>query len=174
MADGLTAEQVKRVERVNTAGRSAEGLGWLVIAIAPAGAFLFRYTFSVGIVVWLISVLIGSVLIYAGKYILYSDGYHNRAVLWLVLVISLLLVRGLIPLIVTIEAIMALSALGRLFKELGKPERSYKPLPLKSKEVVIFTILVLAGFALLFNFRTNIDNNASNNSANTAQNSLSQ
>ncbi len=172
MGNPLTEEQIRRIKSIETAGRSTLGIGWMIVALTPlVTTFLYGLPFAFSLVFWVFCLIIGTYLIFSGKNILYSDGRHSRAYLWTTLLISLVFIGSIVALIVTLECLIAIIAYEKIVKELGEPVASDKELPIKTKEIIIYVIIIVVNAAVFFVAKDAINTNAVQKAATSSQSS---
>lgn len=97
----------KHLKRVENAGTSVNALGWILLALTPA--YIWLYTYEQAYVYYfalVIGVVVSIFFISTGKYIKKFTGKHIGKLLILNGLFCLLLARGIIPLIVSVQCFM--------------------------------------------------------------------
>jgi hypothetical protein len=133
----------KHLKRAEDAGASANAMGWISLAISIGFVWLFDDIDTVyGILVF--SVPLSFYFIKTGKYIKNFSGRHMKLFLWLNGFFSLILARGLIPIIVSVQSFMGVYSLGKVDRIDHTISVKSEPSALTPKERTIFTVLAIA------------------------------
>jgi uncharacterized membrane protein len=136
----------KHLKRAEDAGASANALGWIGLAISIGYVWLLNNPDDVyGLCI--ASIILGYYFIKTGKYIKNFSGRHMKLFLWLNGFVSLLLARGIIPLIVSVQSFMGVYSLGKVDRIDSTISVKSKPSALSTKERLIFFTLVIASLA---------------------------
>lgn len=149
MTNSQKAEIHDKLDKIRSAGRSAEALGWLVLAIGTFNFWLWGSTVLLSFILWAAALLLALWFIFSGKRIRYGPDKNTGRYLLANGFTSLLGATGIIPLIVSIQSFVNFVRYRRLVKKY-KPSinRKVKP-PISAKEKIAFSIIFLVSLVSL-------------------------
>lgn len=144
------SKQTKWLNSIKSAGGGAEVLGLIVLVFTALSLCMQRiYYDPTSLMFWWLLVVAGSgYLVWSGNYIKNNKGNATQALLFANGIMCLLGVRGLIPIIVSIQSFVGFSAYRKLKKSNRLPIQQ-KDLGVSKKEIIIFITLAVIGLSLV-------------------------
>lgn len=146
----------KLIKRIDNAGTSAIAFGWLLLVISPIFIYLASSSGSIdktiSAVFWVLAVLIALEFIYSGKQIKAIKGRSVGIALLFNGFLSIILARGIIPLILSYQSFSGYFALKKLKKIEHPPYIQSKKSRLNVTEKIILVALIVLGSASIAAF----------------------
>lgn len=149
-----TDDEIRKwLKSIKNAGTSGNALGWFLIFFAPLLFLLLassgEYDTATLFIIWLVIIPMSGYFIFSGKYITALRGESIGYYLLINGFLSLVLLQGLIPLIVSLQSFFAYSRYKKLARIDVTINPDYKHAKIGYKEVTIFSIAVIFGTVIL-------------------------
>lgn len=155
MSNNVSDAQAKKwLKSIENAGTSANALGWVFLAAFPLLALGLGITGNVvTLVVWaLLYAPLMAFYIYSGKQIKYLCSHRVSGYLLINAISSLFLIRGIIPLILSIQSFVGYYSFKKLDKTdivINLDEDDIRNSTLKPIEIVLYIVIYVTGLLIL-------------------------
>ena len=152
MGNNPSNEQIKKwLKHIESAGTSANAFGWVILGLFPIVNFGLGYSGSAtAVILWVVFITpLTGFYIYSGKYIKYMRGPAVSKFLLLNAFSSILLIRGIIPLILSINSFIGYSSYRKVSKTDIVVNVQEDKAAITSTEIALFVAIFIIGLILV-------------------------
>lgn len=142
----------KWLKGIETAGTSANAFGWVILCAYPVFSYLLGQTGHVKtIMIWFVFILpLMAFYIYSGKYIKHMVGPNVPYYLLANAISSILLIKGLIPLILSYQSFKAYAYFSKVSKTDIVVKTDENKSRINNSEIVTFIAILIVGSLIVF------------------------